>query len=168
MIDDIEIPENFTWDYEMKIPNTWIELSMEEYELIPEWISEIYFQFIKFYCGKASFVSDNPSGWLDRWNKWLSTTNMSRYRGAFKKNLKNNEEKQKMTMNDRINDLNESEEIKKIRHRILEKIGSAEYYSWFHLAKIETVNSIINFTAHNNFAFQKWENSYPWALKGKI
>tara|TARA_R110000868_G_scaffold103473_3_gene284954 strand:- start:3135 stop:4475 length:1341 start_codon:yes stop_codon:yes gene_type:complete len=86
----------------------------------------------------------------------------------FKEISKKIENTQAQLMDEKIKNLEEPEEIKKIRFSILKKIGSAEYFSWFHLAKIEMIGSNINLTANNRFAFSYWENNYPWALKGKI
>lgn len=64
-----------------------------------------------------------------------------------------------------IKELDEPEEIKLVRRKIAERIGSEDYYSWFHPAKIYRVGNNIQMKAANSYAETIWNEKYNWAMK---
>jgi hypothetical protein len=66
----------------------------------------------------------------------------------------------KHTIERGIESIDEPLEIKELRRKISESIGSAEYYSWFHPATFGSEDGKIKLTAQNPYAQRIWNERY--------
>jgi hypothetical protein len=67
-----------------------------------------------------------------------------------------------------IEALDEPIQAKETRLKIVQAIGSAAYYSWFHQATFVTRDEEIQMIAPNPFVEQAWETQFSWVKKEKM
>ena len=64
-----------------------------------------------------------------------------------------------------LDKLNEDEEILAVRKKLIERVGHAEYISWFEQAKFVKRNGRIDMVAPNSFVETKWDERYSDVMK---